>query len=123
MRRRDLICGLMSPALAAAGPRDVRFRKQEIGLILDYFEGSSGLPPGLAKRHGNLPPGLEKQLRRNGTLPPGLQKKVAPFPRELEVRLPPVVPGYRRVTLGTWALLIRDATNVIYDVIDLSRRR
>ncbi len=76
----------------------------------------------MAKRGGDLPPGLEKQLRRNGTLPPGLQKKLAPFPAGLEARLTPVLPGYRRVTVGGWALLIQDATNLVMDVIDLSRR-
>src|SRR5215210_942443 len=39
-----------------------------------YEAGRSGLPPGLANRR-NLPPGLEKQLRRNGQLPPGLENK------------------------------------------------
>lgn len=93
-------------------------------MIVDYFHpaGSSGLPPGLAKRGGDLPPGLEKQLRRNGTLPPGLQKKLIPFPGDLQGRLGSVPVGYRRVTLGTWALLIQDTTNVILDIIDLTRR-
>src|SRR5260370_42514874 len=101
---------------------NVRFGGQDVRVIVDYYHPASGLPPGLAKRGGDLPPGLEKQLRRNGTLPPGLQKKLAPFPPDLEVRLPPVPQGCRRVTLGTWALLIQGATNVIFDVIDLSRR-
>lgn len=99
------------------GPQDTR-------LILDYYHpgGGSGLPPGLAKRGGDLPPGLQKQLQRNGTLPPGLQKKLAPFPVELNGRLGPVPGGCRRVTLGTWALLVQDSTNVILDIIDLTRR-
>jgi hypothetical protein len=50
------------------GPRDR-------DLIGGYYQNQySNLPPGLAKRGGNLPPGLERQLQRNGTLPPGLQK-------------------------------------------------
>ncbi len=102
----------------AFGPADSR-------LIVDYYypAGSSDLPPGLAKRGGDLPPGLEKHLRRNGTLPPGLQKKLAPFPRELDVRLAPPPAGCRRVTLGTRALLVQDATNVVLDIIDLTIRR
>ncbi len=101
----------------AFGPQDTR-------IIYDYYHpgGGSGLPPGLAKRGGDLPPGLQKQLQRNGTLPPGLQKKLAPFPVELNGRLGPVPGGCRRVTLGTWALLVQDSTNVILDIIDLTRR-
>ncbi len=91
-------------------------------MIVDYFHPASGLPPGLAKRAGDLPPGLQKQLRRNGALPPGLQKKLVPFPVDLERRLSPVPAGCRRVTAGTWALLVADATNTVLDVIDLTRR-
>src|SRR5260370_22457246 len=101
---------------------NVRFGSHDVRVIVDYYHPASGLPPGLAKRGGALPPGLDKHLRRNGTLPPGLQKKLAPFPPDLEVRLPPVPHACRRLTLASWALLIQGATNVIFDVIDLSRR-
>lgn len=40
-----------------------------------YAWGSRNLPPGLAKRGGNLPPGLQRQLDRRGHLPPGLEKR------------------------------------------------
>ncbi len=44
--------------------------------IIDHFLGATdgfhGLPPGLAKRHGDLPHGLAK--RGVGNLPPGLAK-------------------------------------------------
>ncbi len=44
--------------------------------IIDHFlggtDGFHGLPPGLAKRHGDLPHGLAK--RGVGNLPPGLAK-------------------------------------------------
>jgi hypothetical protein len=42
-----------------------------------YYNGY-GLPPGLAKRGGQLPPGLQKHLWKHGALPPGLQKKIGP---------------------------------------------
>src|SRR5262249_35654698 len=71
-----------------------------------YSNHTQGLPPGLAKRGGNLPPGLEKQLERNGTLPPGLQKKLEPCPVALEQQLPPLPADYRRGGIGgrrVWA--------------------
>ncbi len=46
-----------------------------VGVIDDFLSGTDGfhgLPPGLAKRHGNLPHGLAK--RGVGNLPPGLAK-------------------------------------------------
>ncbi len=43
--------------------------------FLDQWGPGQGLPPGLAKRGGNLPPGLERHVERSGQLPPGLEKK------------------------------------------------
>lgn len=101
-----------------------RFRPQEIQIITGYYSSdTSNLPPGLAKRGGNLPPGLQKHLQRDGQLPPGLQKRLEPFPVVLERRLPPLPRGCRRVIVGSQALLIDDATNVVLDILDLTRRR
>ena len=82
-----------------------------------YTQRASGLPPGLAKREGELPPGLEKQLRRNGTLPPGLQKKIQPFPEVLERQLSPLPTGYRRVILDAHVLVYKPDTHAIVDII------
>ena len=123
---------LLAPALTAdrgkkhgreAGTAGaISFLPHEIRIISEYYRsGTSGLPPGLAKRGGNLSPGLEKHLRRNGQLPPGLQKKVEPFPTVLDARLHPLPPGYRRVVTSGWALLVHDVSNVIVDIIELSR--
>jgi hypothetical protein len=71
----------------------------------------------LAKRNGNLPPGLEKQLERNGTLPPGLQKKLQPCPVEVERRLPPLSAEYRRGVIGANIVVFNLNTNVIVDVM------
>jgi len=81
-----------------------------------YAADTENLPPGLAKRGGNLPPGLERQLQRNGTLPPGLQKRVQPFPADLQQQLTPLPAGYERVTIGARAL-IWDRANRILDVM------
>jgi len=77
---------------------------------------NKGLPPGLAKK-STLPPGLQKQLARNGQLPPGLQYRS--LPPDLLVQLPPVTPGYRYVILDDRVMLIRAATNVIMDILQV----
>ena len=87
-----------------------------------YYRGNSGLPPGLAKRGGDLPPGRQRQLERNGTLPPGLQKKLSPFPVDLERRLPPISADYRRGIIGFSVVIIDRRTQRIMDVVhDLLR--
>jgi hypothetical protein len=95
------------------------FGSAEIRIIKEWFASPanlSGLPPGLAKRE-KLPPGLSKQLQRNGTLPPGLQKKVQPLPHGLEVRLPKLPDGHRRVILSGTVILLDTKMNRILDLV------
>ena len=114
---------------ARRGPDDARnedadaydaliFSERDQRLIRAYFRPRSGrgLPPGLAKRNGNLPPGLEKQMRRNGTLPPGLQKQVEPFPMELSRQLPRLPARYSRVIVEGRALILA-GDNTIVDLM------
>ncbi|MBI5281411.1 MAG: hypothetical protein HY858_06985 [Candidatus Solibacter usitatus] len=97
------------------------FRDAEVRLIEDYYRPGSGkAPPGLAKRGGDLPPGLTQQLRRGGTLPPGLESKVEPFPADLEKRIGPAPAGYRRLLFGKAALLVQNTTKLIVDIISVS---
>jgi hypothetical protein len=59
---------------AFAKDRPAYFLPEERRIIENYYRSSGpsrGLPPGLAKRGGNLPPGLQKHLDKNGKLPPG----------------------------------------------------
>ncbi len=97
----------------AFGPREVR--------IIRAYYGSHhrGLPPGLAKRGGNLPPGLEKHLERDGTLPPGLQKRLTPLPYGLERELPPLPRDCycRRGVLGSNVLILNTRTGRIVDIL------
>jgi hypothetical protein len=91
----------------------------EIRIIRDWFGNPTnmkGLPPGLAKKE-SLPPGLEKQLRRNGSLPPGLEKKIHPVPRDLEVRLPRLPDGQRRVIIPGMIILMDTKRNTILDIL------
>ncbi len=100
----------------------VVFSDSDRRIIREWVNGipSGALPPGLAKR-GELPPGLQKQLRKNGALPPGLEKKLSPFPSDLARRLGPLPPGCGcdRVFLEGRAMIVVRATRAILDVIAL----
>jgi hypothetical protein len=99
----------------------VAFSAHDREIIRSYFrEYPSELPPGLVKRGGDLPHGLEKHLRENGTLPPGLEKRLRPCPVGLSRRLPPLPQGYSRMMLGA-RLLILDRANVIVDIMFVTR--
>ena len=94
------------------------FTSRDREIIRDYFHGGySNLPPGLAKRDGNLPPGLQKHLERDGTLPAGLQKRVSPFPVDLERRLPRLPDIYVRGTIGSDVVILNRRTQRIMDII------
>jgi hypothetical protein len=100
------------------------FIDRDRDLIRDYYsryrEGDNrGLPPGLAKRGGDLPPGLEKHLQRDGHLPPGLEKKIHPFPVEMEHRMAPLKPGLIRGIIGGHAVIMDKKTSVILDVFSV----
>jgi len=123
---------LFGGAFAAEKRREDRFLPEEHKVIVDFYQkrassSGRGLSPGLAKRGGKLPPGLQKHLERNGTLLPGLQKKIEPLPVELEQRLPPLPAEWRRVVVETDVILIDRRTNkildIIEDVVDLVRGR
>ena len=94
------------------------FAAHDREVITSYYAGhQSNLPPGLAKRGGDLPPGLQKHLERNGTLPPGLQKRLEPCPVELERQLPPLPADYRRAVIGVHIVVLNKNTNVIVDIM------
>jgi len=101
-----------------SGRPTIVFTSRDRDIIRDYFRNRySDLPPGLAKRGGKLPPGLQKQLDRNGTLPPGLQKRLEPFPIDLERRLPSLPTIYRRGTIGSDVVILDTRTQRIVDII------
>src|SRR4051812_12918470 len=95
------------------------FSERDQDIIRSYYgphSSGKGLPPGLAKRNGNLPPGLQKQMSRNGTLPPGLQKRAEPFPMELNQQLPRLPAGYSRMIVEGRAMIV-GSDNTIIDVM------
>lgn len=94
------------------------FTPHDRGVIGEYYRNlSSNLPPGLAKRGGKLPPGIERQIQRNGTLPRGLERSITPFPQELSHRLPALSPGYTRGLVGDSAVIVNLRSRAIVDVI------
>jgi len=118
--------------LALDAKRPERFLAEERRIIEDYYHKGKkskkkGLPPGLAKRGGDLPPGLQKKLDRDGKLPPGLQKRLEPLPTDLDRRLPGLPDYWERVILERDIVLIDRRTNrildIIEDVIDLVKGR
>ncbi len=66
-------------------------------------------------KHRGMPPGLAK---KGGRLPPGLQKRA--FPRDLESRLPPPPPNAERVIVNNQILLLEIGTHFVLDVIELA---
>ncbi len=104
--------------------RDPIFTDRDRDIIRDYYRvNTSNLPPGLAKRGGKLPPGLQKQLEKNGQLPPGLQKRMTPFPADLERRLPRLPDIYQRGTIGSDVVIVDRKSQRVMDVIhDIFRK-
>jgi hypothetical protein len=67
---------LLTPAVHAKNGKQGNKDRRQSTVYYPYLQGNtSNLPPGLAKRGGDLPPGLQKHLRETGQLPPGLEKK------------------------------------------------
>ena len=111
------------PVFALDSHRSERFSAEERRIIEDYYHKGKqskkkGLPPGLAKRGGNLPPGLQKKLDRDGQLPPGLQKRLEPLPTDLDRRLPRLPEQWERVILDRDIILVDRRTNRILDIIE-----
>ena len=111
------------PAMALDTNRPEQFLAEERRIIEDYYHKGSkrkrkGLPPGLAKRGGRLPPGLQKQLDEKGRLPPGLQKRLEPLPVDLDRRLPRLPEHWDRVILERDIILIDRRTQRILDIIE-----
>jgi hypothetical protein len=129
-RAREQLCFLALAAvslfgagstIAFAKDRPTYFLPEERRIIEDYYRSSGpskGLPPGLAKRGGKLPPGLQKHLDKNGTLPPGLQKRLEPLPQDLGSRLPQLPDYWERVILDRNVILLDRRSNRILDIIE-----
>jgi hypothetical protein len=107
--------------IAFAKDRPAYFLPEERRIIENYYRSggpSKGLPPGLAKRGGKLPPGLQKHLDKNGRLPPGLQKRLEPLPPDLDARLPRLPDYWERVILDRDVILVDQRSNRILDILE-----
>ena len=129
-RARKKLCFLIFTAVSLVAvesviafnkDRPAYFLPEERRIIENYYRSggpSKGLPPGLAKRGGKLPPGLQKHLEKNGTLPPGLQKRLQPLPTDLDGRLPRLPDYWERVILDRNVILLDRRSNRILDIIE-----
>ena len=113
---------LAAHAVALEKRHPEHFLPEERRIISDYYRQArttkKGLPPGLAKRGGKLPPGLQKHLEKNGQLPSGLQKRLEPLPSALDARLPSIPEYWERVIVERDVVLIDRRTNRILDIIE-----
>ncbi len=101
----------------------VIFSRREVETIVDFFRHPPAhLPPGLAKRGGDLPPGIEKQIRRGGSLPPGLKDRIEPLPPDLDRQLRPLSGGARRGRIGRRVLVYDPKTAAILDAVTIASR-
>ena len=92
------------------------FSERDRDVIRDFFRSDDdgrSLRSGWAERDRDLPPGLERQMRRNDTLPPGLQRRVRTFPQRLERRLEPLPRGYWRGILAGRAMILTDDGGIV----------
>ncbi len=85
------------------------FRSGDREIIVNYYGGPKGLPPGLARK-----------LERTGTLPPGWEKRFRPMPVVVERQLPPICATCRRGIIDGCAVVYDRRTRVILDVLALA---
>ena len=108
---------------ADAASVEVSFSLKERQVITNFFAGSGGGgggdQAGKGKKNKNkgvgnqgIPPGLAK---KGGALPPGIAKRQ--LPNNLLAQLPPAPAGYERVIVDKDVLLIHVATQVVHDVL------
>jgi hypothetical protein len=85
-------------------------------IIYHYKKGRElqGIPPGLAKKQ-ELPPGLQKHIKKHGKLPPGLEARR--LPESLERTLDRLPEGYVRMKVGGDVVLMDEKTRVVFDVV------
>jgi len=91
---------------ASALDIQVVFSQYEVRVIREHY----------ATRYRNLPPGLQKKMRRTGQLPPGWQKKLEPFPVVVERELAVLPTGHGRGVIDGHAVIYNQTTHRIIDV-------
>ena len=107
---------LQAPIAAADVDVSVRFSRNEITIIADFYRDRAGNGRGGGKHGKPLPPGIAKNLGRGKALPPGIAKQA--LPADLIAKLPPAADGYERVVVAGKVLLVEIATQVVHDVLE-----
>jgi len=91
-----------------------QFQDQDRFTVRDFYSRNpSSLPPGLAKRGGDLPPGLS----RGQVLMPEHQVYLQPLPKDLEKLLPPPPHEVIRRIIGHDIVSISKVNNKVLDVL------
>jgi hypothetical protein len=102
------------------------FNDRSRGAVQQYYasggkgkgNGGKACPPGLAKKNnGCLPPGQAKKQWQIGEPLPSTVV-LAPVPRQIVVKLPPVPPGHRYVDVAGDILLIAVGSKMVVDGIN-----
>ncbi len=92
---------------------------------------STGERSTIQNYYRNLPPGLQKKLRRTGELPPGWEKKVnvgkplpqeyitiaKPIPYELEAQLPAGPIGSKLLQIADRVVRVEAGTNMVIEAL------
>lgn len=105
----------------AVGSEDFRgtitFSANDREKIINHYKSGrerKKMPPGLAKKQ-ELPPGLQKHIKKHGQLPPGLEARR--LPDSLERSLARLPAGYVRMKVGGDVVLMNEKTRVVFDVV------
>lgn len=81
----------------------------------------------------NLPPGLQKKMRRGGELPPGWEKKVSvgkqipheymtvakPLPAELSAQIPAGPVGSKLLQIADKIIRVETGTNMVLEALEI----
>jgi len=106
------------PAPVVTAGVSITLSANQAALVRGYVTSNSYSGNGRGRgrgHHGDLPPGIERNLQRGKPLPPGIAK--AYLPRRVVAELPRLPSGLDYVIVAGKLLLVEAATAAIHDVL------